>query len=198
MSKYRQFWIKARGHQDGIPVDISSGDNRWIETTVQQVSPVSNSAAIKMGPFVHVIEMAAYGAEQIFSEKLQSELKQKELELESVKKERDRFKLDFSNNYKWRIEQGQKIDALCFDISILKRHESDLCVRVVKQSEAIKLMRDALEFYRGEDTSDIELDIFDHFKCDHKGNSEFDSKWLCKPAREALSKVDALLGKGNE
>ncbi len=51
--------------------------------------------------------------------------------------------------------------------------------------------KEALEFYAGGDKSDIELDIFDHFKCHHNGNSEFDSEWLCKPARQALKEIES-------
>ena len=50
--------------------------------------------------------------------------------------------------------------------------------------------KETLEFYAGGDKSDIELDIFDRFKCHHNGNSEFDSKWLCKPARQALKEIE--------
>ena len=51
-----ELWIDALGVQEGKEIDISSGDERWIITTVQQVDPGNNSVA-KSKKYVHVREV---------------------------------------------------------------------------------------------------------------------------------------------
>lgn len=57
-----------------------------------------------------------------------------------------------------------------------------------------KVLVDALRFYAGERFSNIETDVFDHFKCDcgTTARKEFDHEWLCERAREALKQFEGL------
>jgi antitoxin component of MazEF toxin-antitoxin module len=86
MSDVREFWIKARGLQDGKEINISLlGENRWIDTTVQQIYPnPENSVALKMGPWIHVVEKKQLDEAKAECEKLKAENEKFRAALEDI------------------------------------------------------------------------------------------------------------------
>lgn len=81
-------------------------------------------------------------------------------------------------------------------------HDKDAADKILEQQNEIaklkaKLERAkvALEFYSGDDKSDIDMDIFDKIKINtldekHPYVEWVDTEWLCEPAREALKELE--------
>lgn len=140
--KHREFWIKARGLQEGREINISKpGEDRWIETLVQQIYPhPDNSAAVKMGPWIHVVEYSALQSANEMIDKLEMEnhdLKNTSpVEGLRALREVDKMNLDSANEMIEKLEQALSVLEIYDEVEKLAGRKS-----IGVASEALKELK---------------------------------------------------------